>query len=79
MYAALRDIETSLSLCPTHKLSQQRRIQCLMELGMLEEAQRFLQHYQVDFPADAKFVTRTTKEMEKSKKDRQSSGMCVQV
>ena len=67
IYAALRDIETSLSLSPSHKLSQQRRIQCLMDLDMHEEANRFLHQYQLDHPSDSKFTNRTKKELEKSK------------
>ena len=34
---------------------------------MAEEAKRFLQSYQQDHPSDLKFVSRTTKEMEKTK------------
>ncbi len=78
MYAALRDIETSLSLCPSHKLSQQRRIQCLLELGMVREAGGFLKRYQLDHPSDAKFVAKTSTELEKGKKEA-DTGMCVRV
>ncbi len=74
MYAALRDIETALSLCPSHKLSQQRRVQCLVELGMTEEARSFLQHYQLDHPTDTKFASRMNKELEKGKET--ETGMC---
>jgi len=63
VYAALRDIETSLSLNPTHRLSKQRRIQCLCELGMTEEAERFLDDYSYQHPHDTKFLDRKRKEL----------------
>lgn len=75
MYASLRDIETALSLSPSHKLSQQRRIQCLMDLGLNEEAKRFLHGYKLQHPSDSKFVAKTTKDLDKTKKDGPGTGM----
>ena len=64
VYAALRDVETSLSLNSTHRLSKQRRIQCLTELGLTEEACRFLDDYSYQHPHDTKFMERARKDLE---------------
>ena len=75
VYAALRDIETSLSLHPTHRLSKQRRIQCLMDLGLKDEVFRFLDDYSYQYPHDTKFTEKTRLELEEeAHKDGPSSG-----
>jgi len=50
VYCALLDCEIALSLEPTHKKSQYRRINCLYELGWLEEAQEMMTIYQAMYP-----------------------------
>jgi len=59
IYCALIDCEVALSLEPTHKKSQYRRILCLYELGWLEEAQEMMHAYQVLYPGshDKDFTT----------------------
>ncbi len=76
MYAALRDIERSLSLNSTHRLSKQRRIQCLIELGMTEEASRFLDDYSYHHPHDIKFMEKTSKDL-KDKEEAGKTGMDI--
>ena len=45
---------------------------------MVREAGGFLRCYQLDHPSDAKFVAKTTKELEKGKKEA-DTGVCVCV
>ncbi len=64
-YAALRDAETALTLCATHKPALQHRVACLQRLGWFEEARRFLRAYQEAFPWDKEFYSKLQPEVEK--------------
>ena len=50
IYCALLDCEMALSLDPAHKKSQYRRINCLYELGWLDEARQMMVVYQSMYP-----------------------------
>ena len=66
IYAALRDTEIALMLCPAHKKALQRRLRCLYSLCWYEEAQRFLQEYKQSFPQDKEFYPKFHSELEKA-------------
>ncbi len=68
-YAALRDAESALSLCPSSKKVHQRRLRCLLHLGPRDVAQRLLIGYKDAFPSDREFVTRFQTELDKHSSD----------
>lgn len=65
VYAALKDTERALKLCPLHQKSHQRRIKCLKLLGWIKEGLWFLNMYSKMFSDDKEFIKNTTTELNK--------------
>ena len=63
VYEALRDTERALSLCPSHQKSLRRRIKCLKQLGLVEEARQYLDEYSKDHSEDSSFITQCRRDL----------------
>ena len=74
VYEALRDTERALALCSSHQKSLRRRIKCLRQLGLIEEARQYLDKYNREYSDDSSFITQCRLDIDKS-----SEGVCVCV
>ena len=59
MYAALRDAEAALALCPSYQKALRRRLQCLQHLNWNKPANHLLKSYTELYPNDNDFISRT--------------------
>ena len=66
MYAALRDAESALSLCPSHQGALRRRLCCLQHLKWNKAADHLLQAYAEQYPNDSEFIRRTRADLEQA-------------
>ncbi len=72
-YAALRDAESALIISPLFKRAHQRRLKCLISLGMKGVANGLLTQYKSLFKDDNDFYTKLETEISK-----QDDGMLTQ-
>ena len=54
-YAAMRDVEKVLLLCPMHKKAHMRRLRLMHALGWYEEGSRLVRKFQALFPGETEF------------------------
>ena len=64
MYAALRDAESALALCPSYQKALRRRLRCLQHLSWNKVANHLLHKYAEQYPADNEFINRTQADLD---------------
>ena len=76
MYAALRDAESALALCPSYQKALRRRLRCLQHLNRNKAANHLLQRYMEQYPNDSDFISRTKADLEIALKS-ESGSTCI--
>ena len=77
MYAALRDAESALALCPSYQKALRRRLRCLQHLNWNKAANHLLQRYSEQYPNDSDFISRTKADLELALKSESGTFTCV--
>ena len=78
MYAALRDAESALSLCPSYQKALRDRLRCLQHLHWNKEADHLLQKYSELYPTDRDFFNRTRADLDLALKSESGKSLWVE-
>ena len=65
-YAAMRDVEKVLLLCPMHKKAHIRRVRLMLALGWYNEGIRVVDAFTTLFPEEEEFSSKMRMEMDKA-------------
>ncbi len=65
-YAALRDVESALSLSPSSRKAHRLQLKLLFHLGYSQEGTRLFQYYRQQYPNDKSFISKFKTDLEQS-------------